>query len=219
MKKNVWISLLVAMLFSMATIVTGCGDYVSENDDTSSLATPTETSNLSSDTMLASISSDIKPVDFPDKSDLKFSDLKGVEFWFGSGAGAWRTTLEIQPDGTFKGHFRDDDVNIADECYFSGKFSPLKKTGSYEYSMKCESLKQEGTIGEKKIIDGITVTTSTPYGFDNAGEFRLYLPGKKASDLSEEYLSWTNGTVSDDILPSYGLYNVGGKQGFIVWPK
>ena len=83
--------------------------------------------------------------------------------------------------------------------------------------MKCISLKSQGKDGEEKIIDGVRVITSTPYGFDDASDFFLYLPGKKTSELSEDFLSWgTSWSVKDGVLETYGLYNVGGKEGFTV---
>jgi len=105
------------------------------------------------------------------------------------------------------------------ECSFSGKFTSLEKTGEYEYSMKCELLTWEGTIGEEKIVDGVRVITSEPYGFDNADEFFLYLPGKETSGLPEEFLQWVSmpralDFESIDVLEFYGLYNVRGEQGF-----
>ena len=165
---------------------------------------------------------------FDDIDNLEFSALSDLEFWFGSGAGAWSTVVTILSDGTFNGYYHDSEAGSSDddypngtryECYFSGKFSSLKKTGDYEYSMKCELLQLEGTPGEEKIIDGVKLITSEPYGFDNADEFFLYLPGKKTSELSEEFLSWSHGSASDGVLTCYGLYNAGGEQGFIVWPE
>jgi len=156
--------------------------------------------------------------------DFKYSDLSGIEFWFGSGVGAWCTVVSIEPDGTFNGYFHDSDMGdngddypdgIRYECYFSGKFSPLRKIGDFEYSMICESLTSEGTLGEERIVDGVKLITSTPYGFDNANEFLLYLPGKKADELPEAYLSWSQGMASSGVLTCYGLYNIGGEQGFI----
>lgn len=153
------------------------------------------------------------PVNYQDVDDLEYSDLYGMEFWFSSGAGAWRTTLEIMPDGTFNGYFSDSDVDIMYECYFNGQFSPLEKTGDYEYSMNCETLVAKGVKGDERIENGLKIITSTPYGFDDADEFKLYLPGKKTSELPEEFLSWAD-SESKDVLITYGLYNVRGEQGF-----
>ena len=90
-----------------------------------------------------------------------------------------------------------------------------RTTPDFEYSMICESLTSEGTLGEERIVDGVKLITSTPYGFDNANEFLLYLPGKKADELPEAYISWSQGMASSGVLTCYGLYNVRGEQGFI----
>ena len=163
-----------------------------------------------------------------DRDDLSFADLSGLEFWFGSGVGAWCTTVDISPDGTFTGYFHDSDMGdtgdgypngTAYECTFSGKFTSLTKADDFTYSMKCEFLKQEGTVDEVKIIDGVRTITAGPRGFDSADEFLLYLPGKKLSELPEEFLNWVNTSLfgyDENIseLPFYGLYNVGGQEGF-----
>ena len=161
-----------------------------------------------------------------DADDFGFSDLDGVEFWFGSGVGAWSTIVTIRSDGTFTGYFHDSDMGdsgpgypggVKYECFFRGRFSSLRKSGDHEYSMICESLSAKGTVGEEKIVDGIMLITSTPYGFDNAYEFSLYLPGKKAEELPELFLDWSHDKVSDGVLTCYGLFNVVDEFGFIVW--
>lgn len=236
MKKSVCVSFLFTLLLSMMVFMTSCGG-VSESANVSSAVYPSSTSvsvptsttsvpTSTSSVLVSSSSSNDHSVSFPDKSGFTFADINNVEFWFGSGAGAWCTTLKINPDGTFNGHYQDSDGGDGDpkypngtryECYFSGKFSPLKKTGAYTYSMKCLSLKSQGKDGEEKIIDGVRVITSTPYGFDDASDFFLYLPGKKTSELSDDFLSWgTRWSVKDGILETYGLYNVRGKEGFTV---
>lgn len=202
----------------------------SDHPNVSSTVSPSSASvsvpTLTSSVLVSSSPSNDNSAEFSDKSGFTFADIKDVEFWFGSGAGGWCTTLKIKPDGTFNGYYCDDDMGddgpkypngTRYECYFSGEFSFLTKTGAYTYSMKCMSLESQGKEGEKKIIDGVRVITSTPYGFDKAGEFFLYLPGKKTSELSEDFLSWgTRWSVKDDILETYGLYNVGGGEGFTV---
>ena len=76
------------------------------------------------------------------------------------------------------------------ECRFSGKFTSVEKISDYEYSMRIEYLNAEGLEGEEKIVDGVKIITSAPYGFDDADEFLLYLPGRKTSDLPEQYTTW-----------------------------
>lgn len=154
MKKSVCVSLLVTLLLSMMIFMTSCGG-VSQSNKVSSAVNPSSTSvsvqtsttavststskstSTTSETTSTSPSKD-NSVSYPDKSDLTFADIAKLEFWFGSGAGAWCTTLKIKPDGTFNGHFQDSDMGDEGpdypmgtryECYFSGKFSPLKKQG------------------------------------------------------------------------------------------
>lgn len=111
------------------------------------------------------------------------------------------------------------------ECYFSGKFTSLKRIGQYEYSMKCESLIAEGNVGDEEIIEGVRVVTAGPHGLDQADEFLLYLPERKIFDLPEKFLLWvridpemSHQAIIDpeieDRLTFYGLYNVGGETGF-----
>jgi hypothetical protein len=159
--------------------------------------------------------------------NLKYSALAGLPFYFSSGAGGWSTAVEILQDGAFSGFFYDRDMGDSGinypngtmyECSFKGKFSPLKKINDYEYSMKCESLTTAGTEGSEKIVDGVKVITAGPYGFDDADEFFLYLPGKKIADLPDAFLNWVH-IYPDSIDPAqtlafYGLFNAGGEQGF-----
>lgn len=167
----------------------------------------------------------ITPVSYPDNDNLTFADLDGVQFLFSSGAGAWLTVVTIEADGTFHGYYSDTDAGTGDymnpwgnkaESRFSGKFSEMEKVAPYEYRMTCEKLGVHGSIGEQRLEDGLLITTTEPYGFDYAGEFRLYLPGKDAAQLPEGYLSWSHELARSGALDCYGLYNVGGEQGYIV---
>ena len=158
------------------------------------------------------------------KSDeFDFSLLSGWEFVFSTGVGGWATVVQIAPDGTFSGSFHDSEMGLAEEeypdgtvyvCEFTGEFKPAKKISDYEYSMMCENLTQDGIEGEEIIIDGIRYVTATPYGFDDAGEFRLYLPGINVSELPTEYVEFIYGLEGSQVLECYGLYNIGGAQGF-----
>lgn len=211
----------------MTVFMTSCGNE-GEDPNVSSAVYPFSTS-VSVPTSIPSVLVSSSPsndnsASFFDKTGLTFADIEDVGFWLGSGAGGWGTTLQIKPDGTFNGYYHDSDGGdvgqkyphgTRHECSFSGKFSSLKKTDAYTYSMKCVSLERQGKEGEEKIVDGVRVITSTPYGFDDAGDFFLYLPGKKASELSEDFFDWgTDWFIKEDILTAYGLYNVGGKEGF-----
>ena len=238
MSRNVPSTLFMILLLIIALAACNAGSIQDENlqavdsgliddipDDELEKTEPNETAETTPDfdinTVLNSI---LEATDDVIDDEFGYSDLSGIEFWFGSGVGAWCTVAYIDPDGTFTGYFQDSDMgdNGDDypdgtryECYFSGKFSPLRKSGDFEYSMICESLASEGIFGEEQIVDGVKLITWTPYGFDDANEFFLYLPGKKTAELPEGFLSWSQGTAGEGELTCYGLYNVGGKQGFI----
>lgn len=152
-------------------------------------------------------------------------------FTFASGAGGWWTDVHIHADGTFSGYYMDNDMGddgdgypngTRYECRFSGSFADVARVDGFEYSMRVAALTTEGTKGETKIVDGRRVITAAPYGFDNAGEFRIYLPGKDTESLPEGYVSWTYSAIVSGradhsmppTLPFFGLYNVGGEMGF-----
>ena len=63
-----------------------------------------------------------------------------MELTFSSGAGAWRTSLILNADGTFVGEYSDSDMgDIGDAypngtfyfCSFSGQFEVLTATDAY----------------------------------------------------------------------------------------
>lgn len=151
------------------------------------------------------------------------------EFWFMSGVGGWVTILHIHQDGTFEGYYTDMDMGDTGEGYpngtayeseFSGKFTDVRRISEYEYSMRLESLHVEGTVGSERIEDGMRVFTSDPHGLSSPDEFLLYLPGRPTADLPVAFIEWVampNVWYEDEIpetLPFWGLYNVGGAEGF-----
>lgn len=167
----------------------------------------------------------------PDKTadsddGFTFADLKGWEFFFSSGAGAWYTALYINEDGTFSGQFQDSDMGDTGEDYpdgtvyyseFSGKFTEPEKIDDMTYRLRIESI--EYPLGEgDEIIDGIHYYYATAYGLDGAEELLLYLPGTRLADLPEEYRGWVGyynlDNTKETTLPYYGLYNVTEQEGF-----
>ena len=156
-----------------------------------------------------------------------FSKLDGIKFSLSSGVGAWSTDLEMKSNGSFVGSYHksypgnpDTDYpnGSKEECYFKGKFTMSKKIDEFAYSLKIDEFILEGKIGEEKIVDGILFKTVEANGFEDANvadEFLLFLPGKKTSELPENFLLWTRIAVDDPpILEFYGLYNVKGGDGF-----
>lgn len=145
-------------------------------------------------------------------------------FWFSSGAGGWSTELHIEADGSFYGSYHDSDMGSTGEgypngtqyiCNFSGKFAAPQKINEYTYSMMLESLEQERPSGEEYFEDGIRYIASSPYGLDDAEKFMIYIPGTPIADLPEEFISWAFlGEPEGETLEFYGIYNVGGEEGF-----
>ena len=150
-----------------------------------------------------------------DYDGLTFADLSEKEFYFYGGTGVGDTTLCIHGDGTFDGYYYSNNAGVIYQCDFSGQFSDLTRSGPFEFAMKCESIKTKQKPGTEGTVDGKTVHYTEPYGFNNAEEFKLYAPGKAASELPAGFLSWSHGEAGSGHLECYGLYNVNGKQGFI----
>ena len=54
------------------------------------------------------------------ESSCSFADFSNLQFWFSSGAGAWRTELEIHEDGSSSGEYYDSDMGVLNENYPNG---------------------------------------------------------------------------------------------------
>lgn len=156
-----------------------------------------------------------------------FKDVENYEFLFASGAGAWCTTLTINPDGTFEGLYHDSDMGDTGEgypggtrysCRFTGTFTEPVPVNEYTYSFKIASIEYADEPGTEEILDGIKYIYSEVYGLDNAEEIYLYLPEALLAKLPEEYLGWIGqydiADGSEDTLDCYGLYNVAMQEGF-----
>ncbi len=155
-----------------------------------------------------------------------FAELKDLEFYFSSGAGGWRTIVQIEADGSFWGVHSDSDMGSIGEgypngtyyyCEFEGKFTEPVKVNDYTYSMEIEEIHCANEVDTKEIIDETLYYYSIPYGLDGAEEVLLYLPNAPTAELPEEYMNWVynnmeNANASE--LPFYGLYNVTKQNGF-----
>lgn len=141
---------------------------------------------------------------------------------FASGAGAWSTSLKLNPDGTFTGEYQDTD-NMSDEgydaevriCSFSGKFKNIKKENEYTYSMELDNYTMDKAEGTEWIENNIKYTATGPYGIEEGKTFKLFLPGMDVSEIPEQSYSWIDrGYYLDGktSLPFFALYNV--KKGY-----
>lgn len=157
-----------------------------------------------------------------------------LEMLFFSGAGAWGTTLTLQPDGTFTGEHYEDamDYNEAKYphgtihiCRFSGRFSEPTQISDYAFSMHLEELTTEEPAGEEWIEDDMRYVTSDPIGMTDGEEFILYAPGTPADELSGEFRDtwwpdawlWRSGELSQ--LNYWGLCNVNTGEGFFEYSE
>lgn len=138
-------------------------------------------------------------------------------FLFSSGAGAWRTELHLNADGSFEGEYTDSNMGSGEllYCNFSGQFGEPEQVGEFIWSATVESLELEDTPGEVTYVKAgnYSLVASTPYGLESAKEVRFYLPGAAAEDLPEAFRSWTH-APSEGVLDFYGLYNVEEGLGF-----
>ena len=101
---------------------------------------------------------------------------------------------------------------------FTGKFTTPTQINDYTYSMQLENLQAEGTTGEEYYENGQRFIYSDPYGFDNADVFLIYTPGAPMAELPEGFKSWLLAFMNpneEQTLPCYGIYNVGGEEGFV----
>lgn len=168
-------------------------------------------------------------IDLPeDQEAYEAYELVAGDFCFASGVGAWSTDLTLYPDGRFEGVYHDANMGETGEgypngtiyyCSFEGRFSEPQKIGENTYQMKIKSINLENSPGTSEIKDDILYQYTEPYGVADANYFELYLPGKKTSELSENYLSWAYlgwwGEEAPDTLPFAGIYNVKTGDGFI----
>ena len=223
----------VLFLIVIVLILTGCIKSTESTLSTSSTVASSDDTAPSVYTSATDTSFTTVPVTYHDLDHIDFNYFSGKTFWFMSGAGGWQTYVQIQPDGSFAGHYHAPGA----ECSFNGQFTSLKKISEFEFSMKCASLKIKGTLGAKKKVDGVEIETVKPFGFYNANLFNVYLPGKKLAELPLEFKQWVRvpweypGTSQDpnasqnyqnwvtdygNVFKAYGLYNVNEKEGFIA---
>jgi uncharacterized protein YecT (DUF1311 family) len=159
-------------------------------------------------------------------SEFLFKDLEDHQFCFSSGAGGWRTFLNIDADGHFDGAYSDSEMGSIGEgypngtyyyCEFVGKFTEPVKVNDYTYSVEIEELSTIKEADTKEIIDGVLYEYCMPFGIDGAEELLIYLPGAPTSELPEAYMDWVRFSMEDpeaETLPFYGLYNVKEQNGF-----
>ena len=165
--------------------------------------------------------SEAAPKETAEETQNNYADMDGIIFGFLSGVGAWETTLEVEPDGSFKGQFYDADMGVTGEgyengtlyeCTFTGKFSKAEKVDETSWSAKVEELNYEKEMNgsDHYIEDGTMHIMTGPYGLSLGCDIIIYTPDKKVSELSEGFMSWMVWKIPDDAktLGGIGIYNV-----------
>lgn len=149
------------------------------------------------------------------------------EFVFASGVGAWATVIDLEDDGSFVGEYHDSEMGSIGNGYphgtvyistFSGKFTKPEPINEYIYMMRLASFSTEKQLDEEYYENDIRYIVSEPYGFNNAHEFYIFLPGTPINQLPEDFLAWAQ--LNSDFrksLPSgyYGIYNITDGLGFV----
>ena len=166
-------------------------------------------------------------------NEAKLPDVFPLEFVFSSGAGAWRTVIVLNQDGSFNGAYLDSDMGDRGDdypkgthyiCDFSGQFDNISQIDSHTYSMTLSEITAEKENGEEWIEDGILNKYSEPYGMEDGTEYLLYTPDTKIAEVPEEFLKWYPGWnfvdedgKHSDTLSCYGIYNIKMGYGFFVY--
>ena len=183
---------------------------------------------IQDDGIAACLPLDLSTFEYNTNDENIFENMPS-NFEFASGAGAWSTELTLNGDGSFTGYYHDSDMGDSNDAYpdgtvyicnFTGKFTTPEQINEYTYTMRLADIQIEGTPGEEYLDNDQRFIYSEPYGFDNAEEFFIYLPGAPISELPEGFTGWLRSSMNpdeEDILPCYGIYNAGGEEGFVAY--
>ncbi|MEE1172626.1 MAG: hypothetical protein U0K87_09740 [Ruminococcus sp.] len=166
--------------------------------------------------------------DIKDYSAELFNNLT-KPFIFSSWAGAWRTQIYINPDGTLYGEFNDQDM-IGGEgyiatimyCEFKATLKNVEKVNDFTYSMDISELEYIDHPNTVEIKDNTKYEyVKTAPGFERADKIYIYTPEALLSELPEKYNLSIMKTKykKDEALGFYGLYNEAGGAGFISQNK
>ncbi|MCR5503655.1 MAG: hypothetical protein K6F53_11665 [Lachnospiraceae bacterium] len=167
------------------------------------------------------------------EEDPLYKDMSDYRFHFASGAGGWETSLEIAPDGSFKGLYYDYDMGDTGEgyeeqgtvywCAFTGKLDTPKELEPNRYEAKILKLDREVEPGQEEIKDGQRKIYTDAYGLEGTDKLIIYAPGMDTKLLPEDYVSWvywefynpeTGETDLSEEMSFYGLLNPANGDGF-----
>ena len=163
-----------------------------------------------------------------------------LEMFFYSGAGAWRTSLVLNPDGSFVGDYSDADGDTIEVCQFHGQFGLAGKLTEHSWLLTMEELVLDTghEIGEMWDVTENGYTThyiaSEPYGFDSmdwtvlptGAQFILYDPNATGHAPGTElygaaaFQAWMHDRreflSEQDVLGCWGLQSMETGRGFFA---
>ncbi len=150
-----------------------------------------------------------------EEETVQLPEALPLEFVFSSGVGAWRTSLTLERNGSFKGRYEDADIGAISFCEFSGQFKDIKQVNPYTYSMTLGKLKVKDKVGKTWKKNGVLYTAAEAYGLEKGKKFLFYTPEAPTKKL--EFLSWYWGTMAKKLpkkLSCYAIYNKKMEYGF-----
>ena len=159
--------------------------------------------------------------------------IAGLEFRVNSPAAntiTWSTRFVLNEDGSFEGHWQELYWRLTGPDYPGGTLYRCDFEGIFEigdriddYSFRLHLVFYETAGREDEEIDGtFKIQHGTfAFGFDGSEEFILFLPGKRTSDLSDDFIWRVFPDYRSEIcygiperLPYYAIYNVSAGIGF-----
>ncbi|MBQ7833966.1 MAG: M56 family metallopeptidase [Lachnospiraceae bacterium] len=166
-------------------------------------------------------------VSYGDEETFAWEDVEGLCFQCLSADGKYPTLLQVAPDGSFSGSYKEPyPEDVGEEypngtiylCNFDGKFAEPKKIDSYTYSLEVSEMIYEEHIGSKIYEDDIFYYYVPPVGLYDLEELVLYTPGAPLRELPVAFLESVGyqsvSLQKDATLPFYGIYNAKEEKGF-----
>lgn len=147
-------------------------------------------------------------------------DVLPLEFLFCSGAGAWRTVLTLDQDGSFTGAYTDADMTTVYICTFGGQFGDFRQINDHTWAMTLEEITIQETPAAEWTEGDIHYIASDPYGIEAGTAFLLYAPETPTEGLSEDFLTWWPDWAVEDngTLDCWSILNQEMGYGFFVYP-
>lgn len=159
-------------------------------------------------------------------AETVYTELDGKTFTLASGVGNWHTEITFDEGGLFQGTYYDLDMGDTSAeypngtCYlagFNGTMGNVEQIDEYTYSMEIVDLFLDVIVNGEEIRDGVRYVEAT-YDIEYGDAFELYYPGRRTSDLPEEFMNWLRMPLAwaedPEVLPVYGLYSLRNRDGF-----